>query len=57
MAARAKIRVKDRAVARPETTAAKVRTPAKGRVDARPPKIAAKERMAVQRVGKFRAIV
>jgi len=57
MAARAKIRVKDRAVARPATTAAKVRTPAKGRVDARLPKIDARARMAVQRVGEFRKTV
>ena len=54
MAARARIRAKDRAVARPVTTAAKVRTPAKERADARLPKIAARVRMAVQRVGKFR---
>jgi hypothetical protein len=57
MAARARIRAKDRAVARPETMAAKVKTPAKVRVDARLPKIAARVRMAVQRVGKFRKTV
>ena len=57
MAARARIRAKDRAVARPETMAAKVKTPAKGRVDARLPKIAARVRMAVQRVGRFRKTV
>jgi hypothetical protein len=57
MAARARTRAKDRAVARPETTAAKVRTPAKGRVDARLPKIAARVRTAAQRGGKFRKTV
>jgi hypothetical protein len=54
MAARARIRAKDRADARPGTTAAKAKTPAKGRVAAKPPKTAAKERMAVQRAGKPR---
>jgi hypothetical protein len=57
MAAKARIHVKGRAVARPETTAVKARTPAKARVDARLPKIAARERMAVLRVGKLRKTV
>jgi hypothetical protein len=57
MAARARIRARGRADARPVTTAAKAKIPVKARADARPPKIAAKARMAVQLVGKFREIV
>jgi hypothetical protein len=57
MAARARIRAKDKADARPATTAAKAKIPVKGRVDARLRRTAAKERMAVQRVAKFREIV
>jgi hypothetical protein len=57
MAARARIHVKDKADAKPGTTVAKAKTPVKARVDARLRRTAAKERMAVQRVAKFREIV
>jgi hypothetical protein len=46
MVAKVRIHVKDRADARPATTAARARIPVRARVDARPPRAAAKVKMA-----------
>jgi hypothetical protein len=53
MDVKVRIRVKDRADARPAITAAKVKIPAKAKVAARRPRTAAKERMAAPQVAKF----
>jgi hypothetical protein len=57
MAAKARIRARDRADVRLATTVAKVKTPAEARVDAKPRRTAAKGRTGVRRVGKPREIV
>ena len=52
MAAKVRIHVKDRAVAKPAITVAKAKIPAKAKVDAKRPKTVVKERMAVPPVAR-----
>jgi hypothetical protein len=53
MAAKVRIHVKDRAVAKPAITVAKAKIPAKAKVAVRRPRTAAKERMAAPPVEAF----